>query len=89
MVDVSVRDVWAVAQDPEAVSEALALAREVNDRLGEASDAVARACAGMAGLAPRSAVRGRTILGRIGDERDRLRPVLRRLRCLTGEGVVS
>ena len=86
-MSVSVSDVWAVAQDPETVREALRVARDANARLGEASDAVTHAYVRMSGLMPRVTARGGVTLGRISDERSRLRPVLRRLRDLAGEGV--
>jgi len=73
-----------VAQDPDTVAEAAAIAREANTLLVEASESIARAYVDMSGLLPRVATRGKTMLARLYTEQERLRPILRRLRALGG-----
>jgi hypothetical protein len=72
---------WRVAQQPEAIAEALMMGEQVHDLLTRATRLVTNACRDTGTGVQYAPLRCQVILDRLASETDRLVPVLRRLRA--------
>ena len=72
---------WRVAQQPDAIAEAVRTGEQVNDLLTHAARLVHRACRDVDPLVESASLRCQVILDRLTGQTDRLIPVLRRLRA--------
>lgn len=72
---------WRVAQQPEAIAEAVRIGEQVSDLLTQAARLVHSACRDVDPLVESTHLRCQAILDQLTGETDRLLPVLRRLRA--------
>ena len=72
---------WRVAQEPEAIAEAVKIGEQVIELLTRAAGFIEHACRDVDSIIENATLRGQVILDQLAVETDRLTPALARLRA--------
>ncbi|MGH3937411.1 MAG: hypothetical protein ACRDTG_02055 [Pseudonocardiaceae bacterium] len=88
MSSIYVIDAWRMAQEPQAIAEAVAIGQEIHDLFTEVSAEIKQACQDAAPLVEHAQQQCQHILDQITAETQRLAPILTQLRVI-GQAVTS
>ncbi len=80
--NIHVIDAWRIAQEPEAILEAIVIGQQITDFIGQARGEIERACHDMAPIIEHTRRQCQGILDQLAREAHRVAPVLTRLQAI-------
>lgn len=79
---IHVVDAWRIAQEPDAISEAIGIGHQISDFISQARSEIERACHDMTPIIEHTHRQCQEILDQLAREAHRIAPVLTRLQAI-------